>query len=67
MNLYELTFAVDPVVRFFLSFFNFFFLFEVFLVLVCLVFEGLRFDCFLIFICINVLILFRLWIVLNNV
>ena len=30
----------DPVVRFFLSVFYFFFLFELFLVLVCLIFEG---------------------------
>ena len=37
------SFVVDPVVRFFLSVFYFFFLFEVFLVLVCLIFEGLHF------------------------
>ena len=43
MILYVGVFVFDPVVRFFLSFFYFFLFFEMFLVLVCLIFEGLRF------------------------
>ena len=43
MILYVWIFVVDPVVRFFLSFFYIFFLFEIFLVVVCWIFEGLRF------------------------
>ena len=43
--------VVDPVVKFFFLIFSFFFLFEVFLVLVCMIFEGLYFavDFFLYF------------------
>ena len=67
--LYVRIFVVDPVVKFFLLIFYFFFLFEVFLVLVCLIFEGLYFavELFCIFCVISVLILFYLWVILNDV
>ena len=60
--------VVDPVVKFFFLVFSFFFLFEVFLVLVCMIFEGLYFavEFFCIFGSINVLILFYLWVNLND-
>ena len=68
MIYYVRIFVVDPVVEFFLSFFCFFFLYKMFLVVVCLIFEGLLllFYCFLIDLDINVLILFRLWVILND-
>ena len=43
MILYVRIFVVDPVIKCFMLVFYFFFLFEVFLVLVCLIFEGLHF------------------------
>ena len=49
MILYVRIFVVDPVLRFFLSFFYYFFLFEIFLVLMCLIFVGLRFAAGLFF------------------
>ena len=43
MILYVRIFVVDPVIKFFLLVFYLFFLFEVFLVLLCSIFEGLHF------------------------
>ena len=63
MVLYVRIFVVDPVVRFFLLVFDFFFLFDLFLILVCWIFEGRHFaNGFFIFtFCgINILILFFL-------
>ena len=69
MILYVWIFAVDLVVKFFLLIFYFSFLFEVFLVLVCLTLGVyiLLLNCFCIFGSINMLILFYLWVILNYV